>query len=60
MLEDPNGNFIWDGATSSTPERVTVGNPTPGTWTAHVQGFTVYSGHDSWKLWGTADGAGIK
>lgn len=60
VLEDPNGNFLWDGATSATPERVTVSNPTPGTWTVHVQGFTVYSGHDSWKVWGTADGAAIQ
>jgi hypothetical protein len=60
VLEDPDGNFIWDGATSSTPERVTVGNPAPGTWTVHVQGFTVYSGQDSWKLWGTTDGTALR
>ncbi|HVS00519.1 MAG TPA: S8 family serine peptidase [Thermoanaerobaculia bacterium] len=60
ILEDPNGNFLFDGATSNTPERVTVIDPTPGTWTAHVQGFTLNTSQDSWKLWGTADGVGLE
>jgi hypothetical protein len=41
VLEDPNGNVILDGATLSTPERATVANPTPGVWTAHIQGFQI-------------------
>jgi len=61
VLEDPNGNIILDGATLSTPERVTVANPTPGVWTAHVQGFQINSlfnvfNSDIFTLRASADG----
>ncbi len=61
VLQDPNGNLILDGATLAIPERVTVANPTPGTWTAHIQGFQINTlfnvfNSDIWTLRATADG----
>ncbi|HSS47985.1 MAG TPA: S8 family serine peptidase [Thermoanaerobaculia bacterium] len=61
VLEDPIGNFIFDGATLSTPERATVANPMPGVWTAHIQGFQINSlfdvfNSDIWTLRASADG----
>jgi subtilisin family serine protease len=61
VLEDPNGNFNFDGATINTPERVTIANPTPGVWTAHIQGFQINSLYnvfnaDLYTLRATADG----
>ncbi len=60
VLVDPNGNVILDGATLSSPERVVVANPTPGVWTAHVQGFQINQGvilgQDLWALRVNADG----
>jgi hypothetical protein len=61
VLEDPNGNIDFDGATLSTPERATVTNPTPGVWTAHIQGFQINSlfnvfNSDIWTLRASADG----
>ena len=45
----------------STPERVTVANPAPGVWIAHVQGFQINSlfdvfNADLWSLRASADG----
>jgi hypothetical protein len=61
VLEDPNGNIDFDGATLSTPERATVTNPTPGVWTAHIQGFQINAlfnvfNADIWTLRASADG----
>jgi len=61
VLEDPSGNFIFDGATLSTPERATVANPAPGVWTAHIQGFQINAlfnvfNSDIWTLRASADG----
>jgi hypothetical protein len=42
ILVDPDGFLNFAGATLSTPERVFLENPTPGVWTAFVQGFTVW------------------
>jgi hypothetical protein len=61
VLEDPNGNIDFDGATLSTPERATVNNPTPGIWTAHIQGFQINAlfnvfNSDIWTLRASADG----
>ncbi len=60
VVVDPNGNVILDGATLNSPERVVVQNPTPGVWTAHVQGFQinqgVFSQQDLWALRVNADG----
>lgn len=59
ILEAPNGALYFDGATSNAPERVDVANPTPGVWTAYVQGYNVYADPDPWKLWVKADGQGL-
>jgi Subtilase family len=61
ILEDPNANVIFDGATINTPERVSIANPTAGTWTAHIQGFQINSifslfNADFWTLRASADG----
>ena len=60
VLVDPNGNVDIDGATLSSPERAIVANPTPGVWTAHVQGFQINQGvifqQDLWALRVSADG----
>lgn len=42
ILIDPDGDFIFAGATLATPERIFLTNPKPGNWTALVQGFTVW------------------
>jgi hypothetical protein len=42
LLIDPAGNMNVDGATIASPEQVTIANPTPGRWTAVVQGFTLH------------------
>lgn len=61
VLEDPNGNILFDGATSNAPERVNIASPTPGVWTAHIQGFQINSlfnvfNADIWTLRASADG----
>jgi len=60
VLVDPNNNVNLDGATLNSPERVVIANPTPGVWTAHVQGFQINQGivlqQDLWALRVSADG----
>jgi subtilisin family serine protease len=61
VLTDPNGNILFDGATSNAPERVNISNPTPGLWTADIQGFTINSlfnifNTELWTLRASADG----
>ena len=61
VLVDPNGVENLVGATSNTPERVTIANPTPGVWTAHLQGFQINTlfnvfNSDIWTLRASADG----
>jgi hypothetical protein len=61
VLVDPNGNQDFDGATLNSPERAFVANPTPGVWTAHVQGFAINSlfnifNSDIYTLRANADG----
>ncbi len=61
VLVDPNGNTIFDGATLNSPERAVVANPTPGVWTAHIQGFQINSlfnifNSDIYTLRASADG----
>lgn len=61
ILEDPNGNQIFTGATLNAPEKVSIANPTAGVWTAHIQGFAINSifelfNSDIWTLRATADG----
>jgi hypothetical protein len=64
---DPNGNVVL-AATLDSPERAVINNPTPGTWTAVVSGFTIQQhkqarGHDDkdiFTLTATADGKRLK
>ncbi|HET9228483.1 MAG TPA: S8 family serine peptidase [Thermoanaerobaculia bacterium] len=61
ILEDPNGNVIFDGATLNAPEKVSIANPTAGIWTANIQGFAINSifdlfNSDIWTLRATANG----
>lgn len=63
ILVDPDVGVNFDGATLDSPERVVLGNPPAGTWTAFVDGFTVFCDDecgdddgDEWELRVTADG----
>lgn len=58
FLIDPNGVFVPDfsGATLNSPEQIKVMNPMPGTWTAVVVGFDVFSGRDKYMVEVRADG----
>lgn len=61
VLEDPAGNVILTGATSNAPEKVSIANPTPGVWTAHIQGYQINSLYnvfnaDIYTLRAAADG----
>ena len=45
-LVAPSGAVNREGSTLAAPERVTLVNPAPGTWTARVHGFTVWTVED--------------
>jgi hypothetical protein len=64
IIEDPNGNPIFDGATLNSPERVVVQNPVAGVWTARIQGFQINQGiinnQDFWTLHVRADGQPVQ
>ena len=47
---------IMVGSTLSSPERVTVANPTPGTWTVLVSAFALPAEPDFFWLYAKADG----
>jgi hypothetical protein len=61
---DPEGNP--PGATFSSPERVVISDPMPGTWTILVNGFTIQQGRrglvgkDVFTLTATADRRRLK
>lgn len=42
VLIDPLGGVNVAGATSASPERVTIATPISGTWTAVIVGFTIH------------------
>jgi hypothetical protein len=46
LLVDPLGATNSKGATLSSPERVTIANPTPGVWTAYVSAITIHRDSD--------------
>jgi len=46
LLVDPLGATNSQGATLSSPERVTIANPTPGVWTAYVSAITIHRDAD--------------
>jgi hypothetical protein len=50
VLLSPNGVVNFDAATLSSPETVTIQNPTPGRWTIVVDGFTVFGKNDTYEV----------
>jgi hypothetical protein len=46
LLIDPLGGSDLKSAMLSSPERITVTNPTPGIWTAYVSAITVHRDPD--------------
>jgi hypothetical protein len=60
ILVDPNGELNLDAATLNSPERAVIEKPTPGTWIALVNGFTVNTGRDEWQLRALADAVLLK
>ncbi len=56
VLVDPDGAVNSAGSTLSSPERVTVANPTPGTWTVLVSAFALPAEPDFFWLYAKADG----
>lgn len=43
LLRDPGAKTNTDGSTASSPERVTVQDPTAGTWNVLIQGFSIFT-----------------
>jgi subtilisin family serine protease len=60
VLVNPTGTANFDGATAASPERVVIANPPAGTWSALIDGFTVFTHDSRWKLRVTADGHRIR
>lgn len=64
ILITPGGFVSFAGATLDSPERVVIANPEAGTWTALINGFTVWGVHGSpdshWDLRASVDGVAIK
>jgi subtilisin family serine protease len=61
ILVPPAGAPNFDGAGFGSPERATIANPAPGTWTAIVSGFSILSKNgDKYTLRLAADGKVIK
>jgi subtilisin family serine protease len=60
VLQAPGGALNFDGATLSSPERVVINAPTPGVWTAIVQGFTIQFNQELWALTASADGVRLR
>jgi subtilisin family serine protease len=50
VLVPPVGNPNFQGATLDSPETVTIANPTPGTWTIFVDGFTVHGRREKYEV----------
>lgn len=50
LIVDPTGTLIADAATLSNPERLTITDPSAGTWTALVDGFELHGFEDDYAL----------
>lgn len=50
LLLDPAGNLIVDAATLANPERLTLTDPLPGSWTALIEGFELHGFEDDYSL----------
>jgi hypothetical protein len=55
----PDGHAEVAGATLRMPERTVVANPTPGVWTAFVNGFAMHGRAGQWQLGVSADGVAL-
>jgi subtilisin family serine protease len=47
---DPDGVWYYDGATYVSPEKLTITNPVPGTYTVLIYGYDIYHGRDPYQL----------
>ncbi|WP_455221099.1 S8 family serine peptidase [Kaarinaea lacus] len=50
ILFDPEGNPYFEGATLDIPERVTINDPMPGSWTIVITGFLLHGYQDEYEL----------
>jgi hypothetical protein len=60
ILIKPDGTTIYDAATISNPESVSLANPQAGQWMALLQGFDIPSGSDKYDLRIAVDGQVLK
>jgi subtilisin family serine protease len=60
LLVNPSGTVVIAGATSNSPERVTIANPVVGTWQIVVDAFEVHLNKANYKLTVTLDGNLVK
>ena len=60
LLVDPDGAVSTVGSTLSSPERVVVHKPTPGTWTVLVSAFALPAEPDYFWLYAKADGIRLR
>jgi hypothetical protein len=59
IVLSPDGHAEVDGATLRNPERTVVAHPTPGIWTAFVNGFAMHGRAGQWQLGVSADGVAL-
>jgi hypothetical protein len=59
-LLSPSNSYNFDAATLHTPERATVSNPTPGTWTLFVNGYEMPTKSDKFRLSVVLDGKVVR
>jgi len=60
LLVDPDGAVSTVGSTLSSPERVVVSDPKPGTWTVLVSAFALPAEPDYFWLYAKADGIRLR
>jgi hypothetical protein len=60
IVLSPDGLVDVAGATLRSPERAVVANPTPGVWTAFINGFAMNGRAGQWQLGVTADGSPLR
>jgi hypothetical protein len=60
ILERPDGTFDVTAATLDAPERAEIADPPAGDWIAYVDGFTVFTGGDRFRLRVAVDGVVVR